>query len=325
MFAVCSQDMIAAFIRPVRFGRTSLFQSLQRFPAGVLMQTILIQFDTDAQPSVFDRVVAVDAGVAQLFSYSGVTPQTVTPLVHGAMFTRGPADLKHTAIFIGGSSAAAGEALLKQVRQTFFGPLRVSVMMDSNGCNTTAAAAVASLRRHTTLAGQRAVVLGGTGPVGQRAAELLAMENAAVTLVSRSRERSVAACEAIIARLPSAQITPAAAETAEQCEVLCQGQQVIIAAGAAGVCFLPEGALGRISGLQAVADLNAVPPTGLGDVKPGDKAEVRHGVTCYGALGVGGLKMKVHRRAVASLFEASDRVLEAAQIYELAKAIAGIT
>jgi len=288
------------------------------------MQTILIQFDTDAQPSVFDRVVAVDAGVNHLFSYAGVTPQTVTPLVHGAMFTRGPGDLKHTAIFIGGSSAAAGEALLKQVRQTFFGPLKVSIMMDSNGCNTTAAAAVASLRKHTPLAGQQAVVLGGTGPVGQRAAELLALENAQVTLVSRSLERSAAACEAIRTRLPAAHITPAAAETPQQAESLCQGRQVIIAAGAAGVCFLPDGALARIPGLQAVADLNAVPPTGLADVKPGDKAEVRNGVVCYGALGVGGLKMKVHRRAVASLFESSDRILEAAQIYELAKTIAGI-
>ena len=289
------------------------------------MQTILIQFDTDAQPSVFDRVVAVDAGVSHLFSYSGVTPQTATPLVHGAMFTRGPADLKHTAIFIGGSSAAAGEALLKQVRSTFFGPLKVSVMMDSNGCNTTAAAAVASLRKHTQLSGLQAVVLGGTGPVGQRAAELLALENAKVTLVSRSLERSAAACAAVQARLPSANITPAAAETPDQAEALCQGHQVIVAAGAAGVCFLQQQALARIPGLQAVADLNAVPPTGLADVKPSDKAEVRHGVICYGALGVGGLKMKVHRRAVASLFEANDQILEAAQIYELAKSIAGIS
>jgi hypothetical protein len=100
---------------------------------------------------------------------------------------------------------------------------------------------------------------------------------------------------------------------------------VIVAAGAAGVCFLQQQALARIPGLQAVADLNAVPPTGLADVKPSDKAEVRHGVICYGALGVGGLKMKVHRRAVASLFEANDQILEAAQIYELAKSIAGIS
>ena len=288
------------------------------------MQTILIQLDTDAHPSVFDRVVAVDAGAAHIFSYGGVTVQNVTGLVHGAMFTRGPADLKHTAIFIGGGSAAAGEALLAQIRQTFFGPLRVSVMMDSNGCNTTAAAAVASLRRHTELAGKKAIVLGGTGPVGQRAAELLALEHAHVTLVSRNLERSATACAAVQTRLPAAQLIPAAADTAEQTEQLCMGQQIIIAAGAAGVCFLPAGALMRLPGLVAAADLNAVPPTGLADVRPGDKAENRNGVICYGALGVGGLKMKVHRRAVASLFESNEQILEAAQIYALARAAAGI-
>ena len=66
------------------------------------MRRILIQLDTDAHPSAFDRVVAVDAGVDELFSYAGVTPNDVESLVHGAIFTRGPADLKNTAIFIGG-------------------------------------------------------------------------------------------------------------------------------------------------------------------------------------------------------------------------------
>ena len=71
------------------------------------MKTILIQLDTDAVPSVFDRVVAVDADVDHLFSYGGVTPERVEPLVHGAIFTRGPKDLAQTAIFIGGSDVAA--------------------------------------------------------------------------------------------------------------------------------------------------------------------------------------------------------------------------
>ncbi|MDB5337874.1 MAG: mtdA, partial [Planctomycetaceae bacterium] len=79
------------------------------------MKTILMQFDTDARPSTFDRVVAVDAGADELFSYGGISPENVTGLVHGAIFTRGPKDLKHTAIFIGGSHVSAGEALLKQV------------------------------------------------------------------------------------------------------------------------------------------------------------------------------------------------------------------
>src|SRR5579871_3658634 len=87
------------------------------------MKKILIQLDTDPRPSSFDRVVAVDAGVDELFSYGGITPETVEPLVHGAIFTRGPKDLKSTAIFIGGSQVPAGEELLRRVSAVFFGPM----------------------------------------------------------------------------------------------------------------------------------------------------------------------------------------------------------
>ena len=106
------------------------------------MRRILIHFDTDPLPSVFDRVVAIDTGVEKLFSYGGITVENVEGLVHGAIFTRGPADLKHTAIFVGGSHVEEGQRLFDKVRGVFFGPMRVSVMMDSNGSNTTAAAAV---------------------------------------------------------------------------------------------------------------------------------------------------------------------------------------
>src|ERR1700731_4526491 len=125
------------------------------------MRRILIQFDTDPVPSVFDRVVAVDAGVDELFSYGAVTPETVEPLVHGAIFTRGPADLKNTAIYIGGSDVEASGRLFDKVKSTFFGPLRVSVMIDSNGSNTTAAAAVLAARKHVSPKNRTALVLGG--------------------------------------------------------------------------------------------------------------------------------------------------------------------
>ena len=94
---------------------------------------ILVQLDPDTHASVFDAVVAVDAGVDQLLQYDGVEKEQVRDLVHGAMFTRGVADLKHTAVFVGGSNVAAGEALLEAVTKSFFGPMRVSVMMDANG------------------------------------------------------------------------------------------------------------------------------------------------------------------------------------------------
>src|SRR5215813_7883465 len=100
---------------------------------------ILIQLDTDPQPSVFDRVVAVDAGADEVFSYGGVKPEQVRDLVHGAIFTRGPDDLKRTAIFIGGSDVAAGERLLSEARMQMIPAARlsVSVLLDANGANTT--------------------------------------------------------------------------------------------------------------------------------------------------------------------------------------------
>ncbi len=104
--------------------------------------SILVQLDTDPQPSVFDSVVAVDAGVDHLLRHAGIVPDAVRDLVYGAIFTRGVADLARTAIFIGGSNVAAGEALLAAAQKAFFGPMRVSVMLDCGGANTTAAAAV---------------------------------------------------------------------------------------------------------------------------------------------------------------------------------------
>lgn len=288
------------------------------------MKTILIQFDTDLQPSSFDRVVAVDAGVDELFSYADINPGNVTGLVHGAMFTRGPGSLKNTAIFVGGSNVADAELLTKQIQSTFFGPMRVSVMMDANGCNTTAAAAVVAARQHLNLSETSAVVLGGTGPVGQRVAELLAAEGSQVTLVSRSKDRADSACEAIASKLPASCLTGAGSASDEQTLTLCEGKQLVVAAGAAGVCFLPEGSLAKLTALAVAIDLNAVPPVGIADIVVTDKAVEHGGTICYGALGVGGTKMKVHKQAIASLFESNDRLLDTQEIYKLALQVAGL-
>ena len=282
------------------------------------MKKILIQFDSDVLASTFDRVVAVDAGVDELFSYGGITPDNVTGLVHGAIFTRGPAQLKNTAVFVGGSNVGAGEAVMKQVQSDFFGPMRVSVMMDSNGCNTTAAAAVAAARQHLDLNGVDAIVPGGTGPVGQRVAQLLASEGASVTVVSRSADRAESTCEAIRATTDSGDLTAAGAGTAEEVVSLCDGKSLIIAAGAAGVCFLEAGQLSQLQGLKVAIDLNAVPPVGIADIGAQEKAADRDGVICYGALGVGGTKMKVHRQAITRLFESNDAVIDTAEIYRIA-------
>jgi hypothetical protein len=283
------------------------------------MKRILIQLDTDPQPSVFDRVVAVDAGVDELFSYGGVTPENVTGLIHGAIFTRGPAELKNTAVFIGGSDVAAGESLLKKVQKAFFGPMRVSVLMDSNGSNTTAAAAVKAASRHLDLSQSSAIVLGGTGPVGHRAAQILASRGANVRVVSRESARAEKTCQRIREAVPGAQLS--AADLSKGAVAVLENVQVLIAAGAAGVQFLKVGDWQAASSLKLAIDVNAVPPEGLEGIKVTDKA-VEHGkIVCYGAIGVGGVKMKIHKAAVAKLFEANDAVLDTAAIATLADQI----
>lgn len=281
------------------------------------MRTILIQLDTDPQPSTFDRVVAVDSDVDELFSYGDISPDNVTPLVHGAMFTRGPDDLKNTAIFVGGSDVAAGEALFEQVQKTFFGPVRVSVMMDSNGSNTTAAAAVLAAGKHLDLSQSTALILGGTGPVGQRAAQILGRLGAKVRLASRSIDKAVGVCDAVKAKVADADVSPAETGSNDGFAAATDGVDLIIACGAAGVQLLSTEQRSQIASLKVAIDLNAVPPAGIEGIGVMDKAVEQDGVMCYGAIGVGGTKMKIHRAAVQKLFTANDLVLDTDAIYDI--------
>ncbi len=283
---------------------------------------ILLQLDTDAQPSVFDSVVAIDAGAEHLLRHGSVTPDGVRDLVYGAMFTRSPDDLKSTAIFVGGSNVAAGEKLFEAVRKTFFGPVRCSVMLDSNGANTTAASAVLAAEKHVKLAECEVLVLGGTGPVGQRVARLAARAGARVRVGSRERSKAEGVVRTLSALVPDAKLSAVATFEPQELERALDGVQVVVAAGAPGAVLLQAGARGRAKTLRVAIDLNAVPPLGIEGLASADKAKEHDGVICYGAIGVGGTKMKIHRRAIERLFEANDLVLDAEEIFELGRELA---
>ena len=147
-----------------------------------MTKKLLFLLDTDPAPSVFDTVVGYDGGADHVIGYGGVTPENVAAFVDGTIFTRGPKEKQYTAIFVGGGDMTAGEALFKAVKKRFFSNFRVSVMLDSNGSNTTAAAGVALLAKAKSLAGKKAIVLAGTGPVGMRAAAMLHIEGAEVAI-----------------------------------------------------------------------------------------------------------------------------------------------
>jgi hypothetical protein len=285
--------------------------------------TILVQLDTDCYPSVFDRVVAVDAGVQHLFSYGGVTPENVMPLVHGCIFTRGPKDLSRTAIFIGGSDVAAGEAVLAEVRKHLIPAygLTVSVMLDSNGANTTAAAAVRAAGQHVRLDTVPSLVLGGTGPVGQRVARLLARHGGHVRLGSRQLERAEKTAALIRAEVPGANVEAVSVASLADGPKALDGRELVVAAGAPGAVLLPRKVREGVQGLRVLIDLNGVPPAGIEGVELTDKGHERDGLICYGAIGVGGTKMKIHRAAVQELFTRNDVVLDIEPIYEIAQRI----
>ena len=280
---------------------------------------ILVQLDSDAQPSVFDSVVAIDAGAEHLLRHGQVQIEQVRDLVYGAMFTRGVDNLKHTAIFVGGSNVADGEKLLKEVTKTFFGPMRVSVMLDSNGANTTAAAAVLCAGKHCQLNGADAVVLAATGPVGSRVVRLLALEGARVHVASRTQSRAEAVCQDVLKRTPGAQLTPIELSSPSDAADPLAKAQIVIAAGAPGVELASEDARRQSKSLKVAIDLSAVPPVGLTGIDVMDRAVERDGMLCYGAIGVGGTKMKIHKAAIRELFADHDRVLDAEEIYQLGK------
>ena len=285
---------------------------------------ILLQFDSDPHPSSFDAIVAIDAGVDQLISHGRVEPASVEGLVHGAMFTRGGDDLRRTAIFIGGSETNAGEALLRAVRHCFFGPVRVSVLLDSNGCNTTAAAAVLTAWKHVQLTNNSALVLGGTGPVGQRVARLLRGVGCQVKLASRSMSRATEVARSLNeSTAGTGSIEPVEVASLAAAAESLGNSQIVISAGAAGVRFTTTDFLEKYTQLKVAIDLNAVPPLGIEGIAATDKGVDRGGRFDYGALGVGGLKMKIHRAAIERLFEANNRVMDAEEVLQIGRELLG--
>jgi hypothetical protein len=284
------------------------------------MKKLLFQFDTDPLPSVFDNVVGYDGGADHIGSYGGVNVQNVAPLVDGAIFTRAPKDKKNTAIFIGGGNMTQGEALLDAVRARFFGKFRVSVMFDCNGSNTTASALVAHLAHGRQLSGKRAVVLAGSGPVGQRAAVLLAREGAQVTITGRKLSVVQTACDAIKARF-GIEVHAVEASTNQDRAAAIQGAHIVLATGAAGITLLDAPQWQKSESLELLADANTSPPAGLEGVGMSDRATMSHGKLLFGPLGFGSLKLALHRACIARLFEQNDLVLDAQEIYAVAKSM----
>jgi hypothetical protein len=286
------------------------------------VKRILLQLDTEEHPSPFDAIVAHDADVDVLLSHGNVKPEDARALAQDAFFTRGPDDLKNTAIWVGGKQVAAGEEVFAEVQKAFFGPFKVSVMLDSNGCNTTAATTIARIAKGYDLDGKRAVVL-GLGSVGLRSAVLLQEEG----------------CEVVMAALPSDLFgderpyrRPRGLDAAEklgldtrepkdrsELEATLDEMQIVLSAGPTGIEVLREGFWSEHPSIELLADYNAADPLGLEGTKATDDLVAYDGKLVLGALAIGGPKMKVHKTCIRRMFESNDKVFDTDTVYEVAK------
>jgi hypothetical protein len=71
-----------------------------------------------------------------------------------------------------------------------------------------------------------------------------------------------------------------------------------------------------------IVDANATPPLGIGGTDMMDKGIDRHGKIIWGAIGFGALKLALHRACIAQLFTDNKQVLDAENIFALAKEMA---
>jgi len=287
------------------------------------MRKVLLQFDSDPHPSPFDAIAAIDSDVDVLLPYGGVGVDDIPGLVQSAMFPRGPTGLVNTAIWIGGSRVRDGEALLRATLDVFFDPFRLSVMHDSNGCNTTACAAITRVRSAVSLSGARAVVV-GAGPVGLRAAELLRREGADVAICGLPsdlfgagpyrRATGLTIAEQLGLPVIEPLSSPALREALD-------GARVVLCSAPAGLRVLAREAWEGIASIEVIVDISATEPVGVEGVAPGDDLAPRAGKLALGALAVGGPKMKLQRACVRRLFEAPGQLLDLDGVYDIALAL----
>jgi hypothetical protein len=109
-----------------------------------------------------------------------------------------------------------------------------------------------------------------------------------------------------------------AADSETRADVI-NGANIVLCTGAAGVELLKLEHWQKNSQLELLVDANATPPLGIGGIEVMDKGQLRFGKLVWGAIGFGALKLALQRACIAKLFESNKLVLDAENIFALAK------
>lgn len=281
--------------------------------------------------SPFDVNMALDAGYDDAITYSSVTIDDVYGLVQDTIFSRSPDGIKRTGMFIGGKRAIEALDMMDRAKKAMVPPFEISVFADPAGSFTTAAAMVACAKTalkekfDTGLKDKRVVVYGGTGVVAFASAVIATSDGAKATLVGydgpeRVRKLAIESNARFEIDLGYADGT-----TEEQkAELACEAD-VIFAAGPAGRRLLTLAQLAPAKDLKVVADVNAVPPSGVEGVGVNDSSTPIEGTNAVGigALAIGNVKYKTETGLFKEMIEAEKPVyLDFRDAYKLAQELA---
>jgi methylene-tetrahydromethanopterin dehydrogenase len=255
---------------------------------------LLYFLTNELHPSPFDVNMAYDAGFHAVIPYGGVAEESAALLVQDIIFSRGPKGTKFTAIFIGGSDVDLAERIRETAVKNMFPPFQCSMMIDPKGAYTTAVALVAKVdKAFGGLKGRKVAIPGGTGPVGRVVGTLCAKLGSEVLIGSRNLTAVEKLAQDLSERTGG--VVKGAQMATDQDKISHLGDvDLILTTGKAGIQMISETVLKTLRRGTFVADVNAVPPTGIHALSPNDDLkEISPGIKGIGALAIGVLKYDV--------------------------------
>ena len=259
-------------------------------------RSILHMLDPMPNNSPFDINMAMDAGFDVLMPYSNVKLENVNRLTQDAIFSRSPAGVKRTGIFIGGRDLGLAIDMLDASKQAMVPPFEVSVFADPSGAFTTAAALVACVEKELKIKHDKelkdciALVFGGTGPVGIATGIIASLAGADTALIDHLSIEAASDVAKDYNRRFGSTLKGACASSDEEKMQLVANADIIFCVAKAGVQVLNSVVLKEAKQLMVAGDVNAVPPMGIEGIKRNDLgAPLIHAINSQGAVGVGAL------------------------------------
>lgn len=280
-------------------------------------RSILHMFDPMPNNSPFDINMALDNNFDILMPYSNVKLESIYNLTQDVIFSRSPAGIKQTCIFIGGRDIGLAMDMMSSAEQAMVPPFQVSVLADPSGAFTTAAALVACVEKelkgkyNKELKDCNALVFGGTGPVGIATGVIASIAGAKTTLVDHmSLEAANDAAKEYNRRCQS-NLSGAKAGSDDEKAILLADADIIFCTAKAGIQVLSAENLTQATQLKVAGDVNAVPPAGISGISAQDYGVTLtnpEGAIGIGALAIGNIKYKIQHKLLKLILETDKPV-----------------